>query len=73
MDLKKQIDILNAHISILNKIGNSRVFDIEYDNEGFYIEEGCDFFFRMRLTSKDCFDLSEMFKDVGQYIKQYGD
>lgn len=63
-------DTFHKHSELMKMLLDKRVFSVEGDSkEGFYLVEGCDQYFAIRLTNETCLKLSAFFKDLGKYIK----
>lgn len=63
-------EILLKHRNLLEAISDDRVMMICHDdNEGYYIEECCDEWYYHNLTKEECIELSEMFKEIAENIK----
>jgi hypothetical protein len=63
--------VLQRHRNILKKMNDDRVMCVCYDNEknNFSIMECCDEWFYHYLTKEECFELSEMFKEIAEAIE----
>jgi len=54
---------------ILKKIDNERLFFVHNSTDGdFYLIEGCDSHFGVKLTSELCDDLSKVFQHLSEHI-----
>lgn len=63
-------EILLKHRKLLEAISDDRVMMVCHDdNEGYYIEECCDEWFCHNLTKEECVELSELFKEISDSIK----
>ena len=63
--------ILQKHRQLLGKLIRDRVCGVFYDeSEGFTIQECCDDWFVHTLTSEECFELSEMFKEIATCLNE---
>ncbi|MBO5828842.1 MAG: hypothetical protein J6R59_10395 [Paludibacteraceae bacterium] len=61
---------LYKHKELLQDFASERIFCIYYSpNNEFYIEECCDEWFGKVLNKKQCLELSEMFKEMADYIE----
>lgn len=64
-----QHPVLAKHFDLIESLAYDRVFGIFYDKEdGFWIEECCDNWFKHALTKEECLELSEMFAEVAEAI-----
>jgi hypothetical protein len=64
-----QHPVLAKHFDLIEGLAYDRVFGIFYDKEdGFWIEECCDNWFKHALTKEECLELSEMFAEVAEAI-----
>ena len=62
--------ILKKHKEILERLLNKRVFSIEFFKDGsICIFEGCDGYFYHELSKKECMELSDLFRELGEEIK----
>ena len=64
-----QHPVLAKHFDLIEGLAYDRVFGIFYDKEdGFWIEECCDNWFKHTLAKEECLELSEMFAEVAEAI-----
>ena len=71
-DFKVMLDnnkILLKHIDLLKSLSRDRIMCVGYEQNGnFYIMECCDEYFYHDLTKEECFELSELFKEIAEVI-----
>ena len=60
--------ILDDYSDIQFKFIDDRVFCIDVDENGIELIEQCDGYYSHKLTKQDCFDLSELFKKLGDEL-----
>ncbi len=66
-----QHPVLAKHFDLIENISYDRVFGVFHDEEkGFWIEECCDNYFTHSLTKEECLELSEMFKEIADVLKE---
>ena len=60
--------ILKKHINLLEKLSvDSRVLIVgKRDDNGFFISECCDGWYSHKLTKEECFELSELFRELAE-------
>lgn len=62
--------ILEKHRSLLEKMIEDRIFSIGFYNGKFLISEECDEYYSHALTKKEAHELSELFHELGNSIKE---
>lgn len=62
--------ILEKHRSLLEKMIEDRIFSIGFYNGKFLISEECDEYYSHALTKKEAHELSELFHELGDNIKE---
>lgn len=71
-DITKLIEhpALYKHKDLLKEFVDNRIFCIYYSDrhKEFRMEECCDNYFSCELTKEQCLELSEMFKDMADYL-----
>lgn len=63
--------VLQSHKKLLKTLSDDRVMCVGYEESGngYYIMECCDEWYDHRLTKEECLELSEMFKEIADDIK----
>lgn len=63
--------VLQTHKKLLKILSDDRVMCIGYeeDGSGYYIMECCDEWYYHNLAKEECIELSEMFKEIAENIK----
>jgi hypothetical protein len=62
--------ILLKHENLLKTLSDDRVMIVCHSDEsGYYIEECCDEWYSHDLTKEECLELSELFKEIAENIK----
>lgn len=70
MHKRDEINIaLEKHAEILNHLNNKRIFGIETYDKDVFILEKCDEYFSLKLTYEKCEQLSDLFKDIGEALR----
>lgn len=67
--MKKHKQFSEKHNTILKKMGDNRVFRLQFQSDGPIIEDGCDNWYGYMLDKKSCIELSDMFKDLADFCK----
>lgn len=66
-----QHPVLAKHFDLIKDLAYDRIFGVFYDEEdGFWIEECCDNWFKHTLTKEECLELSEMFAEIANEINK---
>ena len=65
-------NILGDCEKVLGTTKEGRIFNIFHveRNNGFYLHEYCDEYFELKLTSKMCKDLAELFSKIAKRIEE---
>lgn len=62
--------IFEKYKPVMEKILDRRVFYVSKYEDKFYLNENCDNYFGMELTTEICNDLSLFFKDLSNYMEE---
>lgn len=63
--------VLLKHLELLRTLMEDRVMCVFHSkNDGFWMEECCDNYYCHTLTRDECLELSEMFKEIAENMKE---
>lgn len=66
----KNVYLLEKRYNIIQNLSGERIFDITYNDAGeVFIEEGCDNYFKHKLTPYECMELSTFFKELAEFLE----
>ena len=70
---QKCVDILHQHADIVRRLQDKRIIAIDHCGGKVTLTEACDDWYTIKLSKSDCFEISELFKELAEITDEEDD